>query len=137
MPALTFVKLYPAEGDSAVAELHYGGEIWGDIRLEKLNLHARGEARLEDADVVLRVYPRAKPRSAFTAWMSRRRRSTPRVASDEPWEWNLDDLMAVLNEARAWLLENERGREPVSAGALTAAGSALSKASAESSRPSR
>ena len=107
-------RLFPVEGDSAIAELCHRGEVWADLRLDGIRTNSRGEERIADARPVLRIYPRH--------------------AGDEPvwWEWNLDDVSAQLAEARDWLLDNERGREPIlDPDDLTMAGSALSKASAE------
>jgi hypothetical protein len=128
--AVTFVKLYPLEGDSAVAELKVGGEQWGELHLEDIKLDREGEDRLKGARVVLTIYPRLERQ---TTWRRlSRRRAGNWAPSAEPWGFLLDDLLEILGEARRWLLENERGREPLDEGTLTAAGAALSKASRDS-----
>ena len=80
------MRLYPVEGDTAIAELMVGGRIWGDLRLEGIDLDAVGNARTADARVVLRL------------------------SSDRTTEFDLDQVVALLREAEAWLIENERGR---------------------------
>jgi hypothetical protein len=128
---LTFLKTYPAQGDSAVAELELRGEAWGELYLEGIKLDRHGDDRLDEATVVLRVYPRLE--HAKTSRRLFRGRSEARwVASTNPWEFRLQDVLAVLDEARRWLLENERGRVPLEEGPITVAGAALSKASIHS-----
>jgi hypothetical protein len=98
---LDFQKFYPVEGDSAVAELLYKGRVWGELRLENIALGERGEARVRDAEVVLTLHPPLVSRWAYVVKKS--------VAS---WEFSLDEALPLVEEAREWLLENERGREP-------------------------
>jgi large subunit ribosomal protein L7/L12 len=106
--------LFPVEGDTAIAELCHRGEVWADLRLAGVRTDSRGEERVAEARPVLRIYPR--PAGAEPIW----------------WEWDLDAVSAQLAEARDWLLDNERGREPIlDPDDLTAAGRALTKASAE------
>jgi hypothetical protein len=127
----TFMKTYPAHGDSAVAELQLRGEAWGELYLEGIKLDRHGDDRLDGAIVVLRVYPRLE--QAKTSRRLLRGRSEDRwLASINPWEFRLKDVLAVLDEARHWLLENERGRVPLEEGPITVAGAALSKASLDS-----
>jgi hypothetical protein len=106
--------LFPVEGDSAIAELWHGDDVWADIRLEGVALDAFGEDRVATAAAVLRIYPR------------------PASGASQYWEWGLDQALEQLEAGRKWLIENERGRMPVDEGlGLSAAGSALSKASAD------
>jgi hypothetical protein len=87
--------VFPVEGDSAIVELLYDGDQWADVRLENLRLDAVGEDRLRDSKVVLTLCP----------------------ASDQgTWEFDYADALAQLQDARDWLLENERGREPAPTG---------------------
>jgi len=81
---------YPAEGDSPVPELLFGGELIGDLRLENIQVDRRGNERLAETRAVLSLYP------ATTAIR----------------EFELDSFLLILQEARDWLLDNERGREP-------------------------
>ena len=53
---LHFARFYPVEGDTAIAELMLGGLIWGDLRLEGIDLDAVDTARTADARVVLRLF---------------------------------------------------------------------------------
>jgi hypothetical protein len=92
-PGLRWSRLYPAEGDSALAELTSDGLVWGEARLENIGLTEVGEARIAGARVVLRLF-----------------------ASEDggrPLEFDLDQVNTLLAEARAWLLENEQGRLPL------------------------
>jgi large subunit ribosomal protein L7/L12 len=107
-------RLYPVEGDSAIAELWHGDDVWADLRLDGIRLDEHGEQRVAGVRCVLRLYP--PPDGADPAW----------------WEWDLDAVLAQLTAARAWLLDNERGRAPIDdPDGLTAAGAALSKAALE------
>jgi ribosomal protein L7/L12 len=108
------VRLYPVEGDSAIAELWHGDDIWADLRLDGIRVDELGEQRVAGARCVLRLYP---PRDgADPAW----------------WEWDVDAVVDQLTAARAWLLDNERGRAPIDdPDGLTAAGAALSKMTSE------
>jgi ribosomal protein L7/L12 len=113
-PGFHLVRLYPVEGDSAIAELWHGNDVWADLRLEGIRLDEHGEQRVADARCVVRLYPR--PDGAEPAW----------------WEWDLNEVVEQFTAARAWLLDNERGRVPIGdPDGLTAAGAALSKASLE------
>jgi hypothetical protein len=87
--------VFPVDGDSAIVELTYDGEQWAEIRLEDLRTDAVGEDRLRQARVVLTLHP----------------------PGERPvWEFDHADAVAQLEEARDWLLENERGREPARQG---------------------
>ena len=86
---LHFARFYPVEGDTAIAELMLGGLIWGDLRLEGIDLDAVDTARTADARVVLRLF------------------------SDRATEFDLEHVVALLREAETWLIENERGRVPI------------------------
>jgi len=86
---LRFMRLYPVEGDTAIAELMLGEVIWGDLRLEGIDLDAFGEARTANSRVVVRLLP------------------------DRDSEFDLEQLVALLREAEEWLIENERGRVPL------------------------
>jgi hypothetical protein len=102
-------KLYPVEGDSALAELWQNDEPWAELRLEGIDVKARGEERVANARVLLRLYGPA----------------------EEGWrDFELDRAMEQLGQARDWLMEHERTREPVAdRGELTRAGEASSKMS--------
>jgi ribosomal protein L7/L12 len=107
-------RLYPVEGDSAIAELWHGDDVWADLRLDGIRPDEHGEQRVAGVRCVLRLYP--PPDGADPAW----------------WEWDLDAVLGQLTAARAWLLDNERGRAPIDdPHGLTAAGAALSKAALE------
>jgi hypothetical protein len=83
--------VFPVEGDGAIVELLHDGEPWAELRLDDIRLDAVGEDRLAEARIVLIVFP---PEDGV------------------PWEFELDDARAQLDEARDWLVENERGRRP-------------------------
>ena len=87
--SLSFVRLYPAEGDSAIAELMCGEVEWGSLQLEGIDLNALGAARTANAHVVLRL------------------------VADRGWELELEHAVALLRAAEAWLIENEQGRVPL------------------------
>ncbi len=86
------MRTYPVEGDSAVFELERGGELFAAMWLDGIDLTARGAARLASARVMVRFY------------------GDPEHGSTEAA--NLDELSALLAEGRAWLLDNEHGRQP-------------------------
>jgi hypothetical protein len=83
------MRLYPVDGDTAIAELMLGGRIWGDLRLEGINLDAVDAARTASARVVLRLY------------------------SDRTTDFDFQAFVDLLREAEAWLIENEQGRTPI------------------------
>jgi hypothetical protein len=39
-------RLYPVEGDSAIAELWHGDDVWADLRLDGIRLDEHGEQRV-------------------------------------------------------------------------------------------
>ena len=105
-------RLFPVEGDSAVAELWHDDEVWADVRLEGIRLGACGEDRIATCTVMVRWYVPAG--GAGLQWF------------DFPYE----QVSAQLSAAREWLLDNECGRTPVQGDEpLSAAGHALSTAS--------
>ena len=89
---LHFVTFYPVEGDTAIAELMDGGEMWGDVRLEGTRPSERGEARVSQAKAMIRLLPPPNDQRS--------------------WEFDLSDVESLLADARRWLLDNERGRLP-------------------------
>jgi hypothetical protein len=95
--------VFPVEGDTAIVELLHDGEQWAELRLEDLRLDAVGEDRLEGAHIVLTVIP---------------------AEDGSVREFDLDDARAQLDEARDWLIENERGRRP---GGATGASTKISR----------
>jgi hypothetical protein len=68
-----------------------GETIWGDLRLEGIDLDAVDTARTADVRVVLRLFQTGQPSVS---------------------EFDLAQFVALLREAEAWLIENERGRVP-------------------------
>lgn len=92
-PGLRWSRLYPAGGDSALAELTLDGLVWGEARLKNIGLTEVDDARTAEVRVVLRLF-----------------------ASEDgelPLEFDLDEVRTLLGEARAWLLENEQERIPL------------------------
>jgi hypothetical protein len=89
---LRFVGFFPVEGDTAIAELMSGDELWGDLRLEGIDLAASGPARTANAVVQFRLFPPQDGRAY--------------------WDFAFDDAQRLLSRARAWLLENEHDRVP-------------------------
>ncbi len=87
------MRTYPVEGDSAVFELERRGELFAAVWLEGIDLSARGAARIASVRVMMRFY--GDPEGEENA------EAAP-----------LDELTALLAEGRAWLLDNEQGREP-------------------------
>jgi hypothetical protein len=98
---------YPVDGVSAIAELFYDGDQWASAWLEDIRVDVVGDARIDRARVIVSFI--SKP--------------------GQEWELDLAEVSAQLNKARDRLLENERGRVPVSDEGLTSAGRALSKVS--------
>ena len=106
-------RLYPVEGESAIAELYYDDMIWAYVSLEGVDAQATGQARVKDASVVVEFWREPKKPTG-------------------QWDFNLDLAGALeqLEKARDWLLENEVGRAPAEPG-LSAAGEAFQKMSEE------
>jgi hypothetical protein len=105
-------KLFPAEAESAVAELYFGDLVWAYVTLQGVNEAATGAARVRDARVVVEF------------WRD----------PDKPtggWDFILDLAGAIeqLQRAQEWLIENETGRTPSSDEGVSAAGSAFSRMS--------
>jgi hypothetical protein len=50
-------RLYPVEGDSAIAELWHGDDVWADLRLDGIRMDEHGEQRVTGVRCVLRLYP--------------------------------------------------------------------------------
>ena len=90
---LRWTRVYPAEGDSALVELSLDDIVSGEARLEGIGLTEVGEARIAGVRVVLRLFPTE--------------------ADERPLEFDLEQVQMLLAEARAWLLENEQGRTPL------------------------
>lgn len=93
MTAMRFMKCYPAEGDSAVAELWAGDDVVADVWLSDIGLSEHGDARVERASVRVRFY------------------TSPELAASA--DLDLNELQSVLEQAREWLMDNERGRVPL------------------------
>ena len=89
---LRFVGFFPVEGDTAIAELMSGDDIWGDLRLDGIDLAARGPARTAHAVVQLRLFPPPDGRAY--------------------WDFGFEEAQGLLSRAKAWLLKNEHGRIP-------------------------
>lgn len=95
---LAWQKVYPVEGDSAVAEILAGNELWCDLHLEGIQLHETGQNRILGAKPILTVYP---PPGA-----------TALSPSGKYWELDASEALACLKGALEWLLENEKSRDP-------------------------
>jgi hypothetical protein len=107
-------KIYPVEGDSVIAEVVYDEEAWADLHLEDIDVEARGDERVANARVLLRLYG---------------------PSAQEFWEFDFGEATEQLIEARDWLLEHERAREPVTErDELTRGGEAWSKMSPDTQR---
>ena len=92
-------KLFPADAESAIAELYFADLIWAYVSLQGVDEQATGSARIANARVVVEFWREpAKPTGV--------------------WDFNLDLAGALeqLERARVWLLENERGRAASSDG---------------------
>lgn len=87
---LRFAPFYPVEGDTAIAELFRGDEMWGDLRLEGIDLTAVGEAR--------------------TSAVSSRLRLFGPLDGSQHWEFDYAGVCEVLQRAHRWLIENEQNR---------------------------
>lgn len=109
-------KLYPAEGDSAVAELWFGEAPWAQVELTGISLDQVGRDRVSEVGFKVSFF--APPAGAEPAW----------------WGFDLQDVEDGLGNAKEWLLGNERGRLPFDSGdGLTAAAQALDKSAEPSS----
>jgi len=95
---LWWQKLYPVEGDTAVAELWCGEHLWATLHLEGLKLDAVGASRTEGARDVLTLFPPDRP-SEFSA-------------DGKAWKFDAATALEQVRAAREWLLENEHGRLP-------------------------
>lgn len=107
-------RLYPAEWESAVAELSFGELVWAYVSLQGVDQAATGSARVRNARVVVEFWREPdKPTGV--------------------WDFNLDLAGALeeLRRAEAWLLENEAGRAPSTDEGLGAPGRAFTRMSGE------
>ena len=102
-------RLYPVEGESAIAELWFGEAPWAQVALVGVNQNAVADARTTDARFIIDLYP--PPEDAEPDW----------------WRFDLTLVEEQLDGAKKWLLENEAGRVPLDRAGLTAAGSAYEK----------
>lgn len=91
-------KFYPVEGDSAFAEMWAGEQMWADLHLEDIHLDRLGEERVQGTRQVLTLFSPTTP-SDFA----------PRGTT---WALDATEVVAQLEQARSWLLENEKGRTP-------------------------
>jgi hypothetical protein len=94
---LRWQKFYPVEGDSAVAEMWAGEQMWADLHLEDVHLDRLGDERIQGARQVLTLFSPTVP-SEF--------------APKGTWTLDATEVLVQLEQARSWLLENERGRTP-------------------------
>jgi hypothetical protein len=108
---------YPVEGESAIVELYYDDDQWANVWLEGVRLDALGDARLEQARVMVSFF---SPTTHGTA---------AKAGGGPSWKLDLDEVRRRLDDARERLLENERGRVPADDHGLTNAGRAFSKIS--------
>jgi hypothetical protein len=107
-------KLFPADAESAVAELYFGDLVWAYVSLQGVDEAQTGEARVRNARAVVEFWRDPdKPPGA--------------------WDFNLDlaGALELLQRAQTWLLENEAGRAPSSDEGLSAAGRAFDRMSEE------
>lgn len=104
------VKLYPVEGDSAIAELWFGSAPWAQVTLEGIHLDQLGEERTRGVRLLVSLF--GPPEGAETDW----------------WQFDLLEVQRQLALAQDWLIENERLRVPLTEDGLTAAAEAMEKA---------
>jgi hypothetical protein len=107
-------KLFPADSESAIAELYFGDLIWAYVSLKGVDQTATGAARVRNAQVVVEFWREPdKPTGV--------------------WDFNLDLAGAIeqLRRAEAWLVENETGRAASTDEGLSAAGQAFMQMSEE------
>lgn len=103
------VRLYPVEGESAIAELWFDDAPWAQITLDGVEQGAVGDARVANVRFVVSLFP--PPPGTVREW----------------WEFDLADVENEVATAKEWLVENERHRVAVQGDGLTAAGSAFEK----------
>jgi hypothetical protein len=94
---LWWQKFYPTEGDSAVAEMWAGEQMWADLHLEGIQLDRRGDERVQGIREVLTLF---SPTAAS------------QFAPKGAWTLDAAEVLRQLQEARSWLLENEKERAP-------------------------
>jgi hypothetical protein len=110
-------KLFPADWESAIAELYFGDLVWAYVSLEGVDDAATGAARVRNARVVVEFCSDpGKPTGV--------------------WDFSLDLAGALeqLQRAQAWLIENETGRAASTEAGLSAAGRAFAQMSEEEQR---
>ena len=107
-------KLFPADSESAVAELYFGDLIWAYVSLKGVEQAATGAARVKNARVVVEFWREPEKPTGV-------------------WDFNLDlaGALELLQRAEAWLLENESGRAASTDEGLGAAGRAFDRMSEE------
>lgn len=112
------VKLYPVEGDSAIAELWYHECPWAQVELRGIRLDQEGSSRVSDVDFHVSLFP--PPADAEPRW----------------WEFDLPEVLEQFAIARAWLLDNEQHRLPLDDEVgLSAAGRAMEKSAEDAAPP--
>ena len=83
---------YPVHGDTAIAELWHGEICWAQVALMDIALDAVGDRRLANSRFVV----------TFSSWPQ----------PDVSW-FDLSVVEEQIESAKAWLVENERGRDHV------------------------
>lgn len=126
MPGGWYLEMeYPVEGDTAIASIYYDRLQYATLWLENIDLTATGDGRVARAKVVVEQHP-APRRRVGPGWL---------VHEDGvPWQVDAGEAARQLERARHRLLENERGREPVTDEGMTPAGAAFAKISRENER---
>jgi hypothetical protein len=102
------LKIYPADWETAIAELYFGDQIWAYVSLQGVDEAATGAARVRNARAVVEFWREPdKPTGV--------------------WEFSLELAGALqqLQRAEAWLIENETGRAPSADEGLGAPGRAF------------
>jgi hypothetical protein len=110
--------LFPVDWPTAIVELLWNGETWAYVSLDGVDYQASGAARTRDAMSVVQFWGPIGKRSEG-AWQ---------------FDFLVEEAVAELAKAKAWLLENEGGRRPGSDEGMTAAGAAFSKMSEDEQR---
>ena len=85
-------RLFPVEGESAIAELWFDQAPWAQVELHGVQQDAVGQARVEGVQFKISLFP--PPPDASSSW----------------WEFDLAEVRSQLDAAEQWLLENEAGQ---------------------------
>jgi ribosomal protein L7/L12 len=106
---------YPVDGETFV-ELWFGDALWAEVQIADVDHDLTGDERVADARFTVTFY------------------EPPGGSPVRGWDFDLADVESLLSKAKAALLANEVGVEPIDNEEMTRADKAFSKIGADSRR---